>query len=288
MLKYGFFNSVSGDRKYDADDISNYFVKLISNGVFPNPSNNLQVVAKSGMTVTVKAGFGFINAKYANLTSDYDLTLDAADTTNPRIDRIVLRLDSANRQFALTIIKGEAAAEPVAPDIVRTSTIYDLCLAQIAVAANATAIVTANITDKRSVSSLCGYVYGLIDQIDTTDLFDQYDAAFNDWFTNLQTNLTYNARVTRLTYSTTTTASTSSVHFVISDYNANIDIVNVYVNGFKLIPTTEYTVNSTSESIEFAEALDSGAVVLVEILRSIGESAPIVNNLVGRGSWEAV
>ena len=35
MLKYGFFNSVSGDRKYDADDISNYFVKLISNGVFP-------------------------------------------------------------------------------------------------------------------------------------------------------------------------------------------------------------------------------------------------------------
>lgn len=288
MLKYGFFNSVSGDRKYDADDISNYFVKLISNGVFPNPSNNLQVVAKSGMTITVKAGFGFINAKYANLTSDYDLTLDAADTTNPRIDRIVLRLDSANRQFALTIIKGEAAAEPVAPDIVRTSTIYDLCLAQIAVAANATSIVTANITDKRSVSSLCGYVYGLIDQIDTTDLFNQYDAAFNDWFSNLQTNLTYNARVTRLTYSTTTTASTSSVHFVISDYNANIDIVNVYVNGFKMIPTTEYTVNNTSESIEFTSALDTGAVVLVEILRSIGEPAPIVNNLVGRGAWEAV
>lgn len=288
MLKYGFFNSVSGDRKYDADDISNYFVKLISNGVFPNPSNNLQVVAKSGMTVTVKAGFGFINAKYANLTSDYDLTLDAADTTNPRIDRIVLRLDSTNRQFALTIIKGEAAAEPVAPDIVRTSTIYDLCLAQIAVAANATAITTADITDKRGNSALCGYVYGLIDQIDTTDLFDQYDAAFNSWFTTLQTNLTYNARVQRLTYNTTTSSSTSSVHFVISDYNASIDIVNVYVNGFKMIPTTEYTVNNTSESIEFAEALDSGAVVLVEILRSIGEPAPIVYDLVGRGTFSDI
>ena len=32
-MKCGFFNSVNGDRKYDADDISNYFLKLISNGV---------------------------------------------------------------------------------------------------------------------------------------------------------------------------------------------------------------------------------------------------------------
>ena len=69
MLKTGFFNSVDGDRKYSADDLSSFFVKLISDGVFPNPSNNLKVVAKSGLTVTVKEGFGFIKAKYAENTS---------------------------------------------------------------------------------------------------------------------------------------------------------------------------------------------------------------------------
>ena len=37
-IKYGFFNSVSGDRKYNADDISNYFLKLISDGVFATPA----------------------------------------------------------------------------------------------------------------------------------------------------------------------------------------------------------------------------------------------------------
>ena len=271
MLKYGFFNSVSGDRKYDADDISNYFVKLISNGVFPNPSNNLQVVAKSGMTVTVKAGFGFINAKYANLTSDYDLTLDAADTTNPRIDRIVLRLNSANRQFSLTIIKGEAAAEPVAPDIVRTSTIYDLCLAQITVAANATAITTADIGDRRGYSSLCGYVTGLIQQIDTDDLFDQFEAAFNTWFENLQTNLTYNCRVQHLDYTTTLSAATSSVAFTIADYNPNIDILTVYVNGMICAENTDYSINTISRTIEFSEEIDAGATVQVEAIRSVGE-----------------
>ena len=277
-IKYGFFNSVDGDRKYNADDISSYFVKLISNGVFADPSTCMKVDAKSGMTVTVKAGFGFINAKYIQNTSDYDITLDTADTTNPRIDRVVIGLNTTNRAITIYVLKGTAAATPEAPALTRTSTIYELCLAEIAVAANATSISQANITDKRGNSSLCGYVTGLIQQIDTTDLFNQYDNAFNTWFTNLQTNLTYNARVERLTYSTTTTASTSSVHFVISDYNASIDIVNVYVNGFKMIPTTEYNVNNTSESIEFASALDKGAVVLVEVLRSVGEvpvNAPV-------------
>lgn len=276
MLKYGFFNSVDGDRKYNADDISSYFVKLISNGVFPNPSDNFKVVAKSELTVTVKAGFAFCNAKYAENTSDYDLTLDNADTTNPRIDRIVLRLNTTNREFTLAIIKGTPDAEPTAPDITRTSTIYDLCLAEIAVAANASSIATADITDKRGNTSLCGYVYGLIQQIDTTDLFNQYNDAFETWFTNLQTNLTYNCRVQNLSYTTTLSAATSSVAFTIADYNPNIDILTVYVNGLICAEGTDYSINTINQSIEFAEEIDAGATVQVEAIRSVGEVPPIL------------
>lgn len=285
MLKSGFFNSVDGDRKYSAEDLSSFFIKLISNGVFPNPSTCFKVIAKSGLTVTVQAGFAFINAKYVQNTADYDLTLDAADTTNPRIDKIVLRFNATDREITLNILKGTPAAEPEVPALTRNATIYELGLANIAVSANATAIVTADISDRRGYSSDCGYVTGLIQQIDTDDLFDQFEAAFYSWFNALQTNLTYNARVTRLTYNTTTTASTSTVHFVITDFNPSIDIVNVYVNGFKCTPNAEYTVNNTTEAIEFTNMLDSGAAVLVEILRSIGEPAPIVYDLVGRGTF---
>lgn len=287
MLKTGFFNSVDGDRKYSADDLSSFFVKLISDGVFPNPSNNLKVVAKSGLTVTVKEGFGFIKAKYAENTSDYDLTLDAADTDNPRIDRIVLRLSTTNRNITLNILKGTPAAEPEAPALTRTSTVYELCLASIAVAANATAIATADITDTRGNSSLCGYVYGLIQQIDTTDLFNQYNDAFVTWFENLQTTLTYNARVQRLTYNETLSASSSQVHFTISDFNPDIDIVSVFVNGLKLIPTIDYSIDNNAQTISFAQTLAEGSIVLVEILRSLGE-LPSIGFPIGSATLESL
>lgn len=286
-LKSGFFNSVDGDRKYNADDLSNFFVKLISNGVFPDPSNNLKVVANSGLTVTVKPGYGFINAKYVYNSSDYDLTLDNADTTNPRIDRIVLRYNSTNREITLNILKGTPAAEPEAPELTRSSTVYEMALANIAIAANASAIATADITDRRGNSTDCGYVYGLIQQIDTTDLFNQYNDAFNTWFENLQTNLTYNARVQRLTYNTTLAADSSEVHFTISDFNPDIDIISVFVNGLKCIPTTDYTVNNASQLIEFTNALDAGAVVLVEVLRSLGE-LPSIGFPIGSATLESL
>ena len=287
MLKSGFFNSVAGDRKYSADDLSDFFIKLISDGVFPNPSDNLKVVANSGLTVTVKAGIGFIKAKYVNNTSDYDLTLDAADTDNPRIDRIVLRLSTTNRNITLNILKGTPDAEPEAPALTRTSTVYELCLASIAVAANATAIATADITDTRGNSSLCGYVYGLIQQIDTTDLFNQYNDAFNTWFENLQTTLTYNARVQRLTYNETLSASSSQVHFTISNYDKDIDIVSVFVNGLKLIPTVDYSIDNTTQTISFAQTLSEGSIVLVEVLRSVGEvSTPPI--MVGTATFENI
>lgn len=46
-VTYGFFNSVNGDRTYNADQISDYFLKLISNGVFATPSNAMQVQASA-------------------------------------------------------------------------------------------------------------------------------------------------------------------------------------------------------------------------------------------------
>lgn len=276
MLKSGFFNSVAGDRKYSADDLSDFFIKLISDGVFPNPSDNLKVVAKSGLTVTVKEGFGFIKAKYVNNTSDYDLTLDAADTDNPRIDRIVLRLSTTNRNITLNVLKGTPAASPEAPDLTRTSTVYELCLASIAVAANATEIATADITDTRGNSSLCGYVYGLIQQIDTTELFNQYNDIFETWFTNLQTTLTYNSSVKMLTWYTTLSSDTTTVPFTIENYNPALDIINVYVNGIRGIPNVNYTINENDQIVNFADTISSGSVVSLEVFRNAGEPNPLL------------
>lgn len=271
-ISYGFFNSVNGDRLYNADDISNYFLKLISNGVFATPANAMQVQAASGMSVNVSAGWGFINCKWLNNDAAYNLTLDAADIVLNRIDRIVMRLnaDSTLRNMELAIVKGTPAATPVAPALTRVSGgVWELSLAQIYVGANVTEITQANITDERADTSVCGYVTGLIDQIDTTNLFAQYNAAFNEWFENLQTTLATKTMILRYTsrYTTTSTA-TVSVPIQISQYDNDIDVLNVYVNGIRLAEGVDYTAGEST--ITLAQTLDVvGTIIDFEVLKSI-------------------
>lgn len=274
-ISYGFFNSVNGDRLYNADDISNYFLKLISNGVFATPANAMQVQAGSGMTVSVSAGWGFINCKWLNNDSAYNLTLDAADIALNRIDRVVMRLnaDSSLRNMELAIIKGAPAATPTAPGLTRVAGgIWELSLAQIYIAANATEITQANITDERPNTALCGFVTGLIDQIDTTNLFAQYNAAFNAWFEDLQQTLATKTMIMRYTHTYVTAASPiSTISIGIPEYVNGTDVLNVFVNGLRLIPGTDYTAGESS--ITLTQALDViGTPVEFEVLKSVDGS----------------
>ena len=75
----GLFNSINGDRRYDAKWFALYFATFIGNGVFPNPSTGLQVYENENMTTTVKPGKGWINGYFIVNDSDYILEHDLAD-----------------------------------------------------------------------------------------------------------------------------------------------------------------------------------------------------------------
>lgn len=183
MEKSSFFNSVSGDRKYKAEDWADYFASFIGNGIFPEPSTNLQVVAGDGMTVTVKAGKAWINGYFYVNTSDLTLTLATADGVLNRIDRIVVKWDLTNRLISAGVKSSAASASPTAPALQRDADAYELCLADVAVGAGATSITGGVITDQRLNSTLCGVVAGVVDQIDTTE----FNAQLQAWFTEYQT-----------------------------------------------------------------------------------------------------
>ena len=72
MAEYsGFFNAQlvneKYDRVYDAGNFAEYFSTFIGDGVFAEPSNQLKVVPKSGLTVTLKAGKAFIEGYWYKL-----------------------------------------------------------------------------------------------------------------------------------------------------------------------------------------------------------------------------
>ncbi|MBD5587631.1 hypothetical protein [Clostridium botulinum] len=185
MEKSGFFNAMkvgdTWDRVYKAETYAEYFASFIGNGVFPNPSTNLQVIGTDKMQVIVKPGKGWINGyKYEN-TDDLILPIDVADGVLHRIDKIVLRYDVVEREIRAKIKKGEFASEPKAPQLTRDADMYELGLADIKVNAGSISITQVDITDLRLNKEVCGIVHGTIDQVDTTTIFNQY----LEWYKNI-------------------------------------------------------------------------------------------------------
>ncbi|MDE6776818.1 MAG: hypothetical protein K2J25_02675 [Oscillospiraceae bacterium] len=279
MVTYGFFDSIDGDRKYNADDISNFFLKLISDGVFPTPADSMQVQEVSGMTVKVSAGWGFIKCKWVNNDSDLYLTLDEPDIVLDRKDRIVMRLNKDTRLIEIAIKKGIPAesAYTAPPELQRDESIWELSLAYINVEPDAKnrGIRQMDISDERPYEHLCGWVTGRIQEIDTTNLFAQYDNAFWSFFHAIKETFVPNATLVRqLSTSYITTAEEeTTISIENAEYNPYLDGLNVYVNGMKLIPDIDFTINISQDgfhSITLTKALDVvGTPVEFEILKSI-------------------
>lgn len=190
-----FFDAVlvgdSYDREYAAEDFAQYFASFIANGVFPNPATQLQVIANitANMQVLVSPGKGWINGYYCTNDQNYPLSISPANGSYKRIDAIVLRWSESDRNILPVVKTGTPSSSPTVPSLTRNSQIYELMLATVTVNAGATSITQAMITDKRSDSTVCGWVKGVVDQIDTTNLFAQYDSAFQTWFADIQAQL---------------------------------------------------------------------------------------------------
>lgn len=185
------------DRVYSAEKFAEYFASFIANGVFPDPSTNLQVVANTvnDMNVLVSPGMGWINGYYCKNDDSYPLAVQTASGTLNRIDAVVIGWSRINREIITYIKTGTAASLPTAPSLTRNSDLYELMLATITVNAGVTKVTQSMITDKRADTSVCGWVAGVVQQIDTTNLFAQYDDAFKAWFTDLQAQLGENVAV---------------------------------------------------------------------------------------------
>ena len=178
-MKYAFFNDVDNDRLYMAEDFAAYFAKFIGNGVYASPASSMQVsAASSGLAVKIADGGCFINGYYANAENEPLITLSTANGSYGRYDLIVARLDFTKRDIHIERITGTVAESPVYPEIVRNDVQYDIALAAVYIAPNAIEINDADITDLRPDTDYCGFVTGVVDQIDTTDLFKQYQTAW--------------------------------------------------------------------------------------------------------------
>lgn len=115
------------------------------------------------MSVNVAAGRGFVDGTesanqggyFGQSTTVTNLAISASNPTNPRRDLVIARVrdneyaTGPTSAFSLEVVTGTPAASPSDPSVPANS----LVIARVAVAANATTILTANITDLRTSST---------------------------------------------------------------------------------------------------------------------------------------
>ena len=160
-IRSGFFNSIGGDRLYDASKFAEYFAAFIGTGVFPEPTTGLQVQVDTGMNVKIKTGKAWINGYILVSDADYTEAIPSEAVLN-RIDRIVVRLHYANREMTIVRKAGTAASTPVAPAVTRDANMYELSLATITINAGTSTITSGMISDTRSDTAVCGFVSSTI------------------------------------------------------------------------------------------------------------------------------
>lgn len=187
MWTYGFFNSVNGDRTYNAQQMSSIFEGLITDGVYEAVGNKMAVQPNSGMVIQIATGRGFFKRHWVNNDSEYMLTLEGSDVLLNRYVAVCIRVDDNDSvRNAVPYLKySDFATNPVKPAMTRSEKINEYCLAYVYIPAKAAVITAANIEDTRQDNELCGWVTGLINQITPDTLYTQFTAQFNEWFSGL-------------------------------------------------------------------------------------------------------
>lgn len=163
MIKSGFYDSINHDRLYGADDFSDYFEGLISDGIYAGIGKEFRVFADgSTMGVQVDTGRAKILNKYVRNTDVLDIEIDTADSENPRWDAVCVsvNLDEAYRNGYIDVHKGTPAADPQKPDVPDTDSAKLFVLAYVYVPAQATVINADNVNDNRGAAN-CPYVVGI-------------------------------------------------------------------------------------------------------------------------------
>ena len=159
MTEYSrFFGGPVGSvPEYTQPQFAEVLEKIFSNGVFTDVDNELAVSENDpvSLSAVVATGEGWINGFWYQNTADLVKTLGAADPTNPRIDRIVLRLDTVtNFKISIEVLAGTPGAVPVAPTLTQDASTWETSLAQVLVAADVDFIYDADITDERTYAGV--------------------------------------------------------------------------------------------------------------------------------------
>lgn len=171
------------DIEYSAEDAELYLCTR-SSGVHPELGFPISIA--DGNTVDIGKGIGWIsNSEFSGKVvankSAVTLDLGVPDAYYPRIDAVVIRFDALQNATSIVVKNGVAASSPIAPEVTRTESVYELHLYHIRREAGEAAISFGKITDLRPLPEYCGYMADAVTKVDTSKILENYKAMLADF-----------------------------------------------------------------------------------------------------------
>lgn len=298
-VECGFFNARNGDRTFYAADMNRPYKRVITNGVFATPvgtpSTDLQVVSdvSNAMNIIVKAGQGLFGDKWFENTDDISIVVPSNTGVAPRRDSVIVQIDNrlSGRVGSIVYRTGTPASNPQPPDIGTVTDVIEYRVANIYVAAGASAINADAIVDLRG-SSECPWITSLVKQVDTSQLYNQWQAAyqhfydtetvaFQTWLATLTEELTVATSVVKYeSHYETEVDGETTIPINIASFNKDKDVLLVRINRLFAILGDDYTITDNTE-IELAADLTAGQYVDFIVLQSVvvGDTTAVISSL---------
>lgn len=211
-VTYGFYNSLNGDRKYNAEQISSIFDGLIVDGVFASIGTAFSVKAAGGLTINVGIGKAWFNHTWTLNDSILPLTAPESEVLLDRIDAVVLEVNGLEsvRENSIKIITGTPSSAPVRPTLENEGNVHQYPLAYIYRKFGSAVITQADITNMVGTDST-PFVTGILQTISLDELLGQWqdqldrftdtrsqevddwiaqeESDFTTWFNEMKANL---------------------------------------------------------------------------------------------------
>ena len=208
----GFFNSLNGDRKYNAAQMSAIFDGLIIDGVFSSIGTAFAVKAAGGLTVNVGIGKAWFDHTWTVNDSILPMTAPEAEVLLDRIDAVVLEVNGMEsvRENTIKFVKGNPSSAPSRPTLTNEGNVHQYPLCYIYRKYGTAVINQADITPMVGTEST-PFVTGILQTISLDELLGKWqdeldrftdarsqevddwiaqeESDFTTWFNNMKADL---------------------------------------------------------------------------------------------------
>lgn len=171
----GFFNSLNGDRKYNAAQMSAIFDGLIIDGVFASIGTAFAVKAAGGLTVNVGIGKAWFDHTWTVNDSILPMTAPEAEVLLDRIDAVVLEVNGMEsvRENTIKFVKGNPSSAPSRPTLTNEGNVHQYPLCYIYRKYGTAVINQADITPMVGTEST-PFVTGILQTISLDELLSKW------------------------------------------------------------------------------------------------------------------